>query len=152
MYDFAVFLITAFSLYLFLTACLPFSVSLFRKFIYFVFTCIVVALLSPYGQITAFFGIFILIITLPFFASTPRLLTMCCSLWGYICAVVLSHRRTDFSCFFYGNSGRTLFPGTVYLYPGSLFCSSHISHPFHSKMASSQPIISRFCPDCSSPV
>ena len=43
MYDFAVFLITAFSLYLFLTACLPFSVSLFRKFIYFVFTCIVVA-------------------------------------------------------------------------------------------------------------
>lgn len=91
MYDFAVFLITAFSLYLFLTACLPFSVSLFRKFIYFVFTCIVVALLSPYGQITAFFGIFILIITLPFFASTPKLLTMCCSLWGYICAVVLSY-------------------------------------------------------------
>lgn len=72
------------------TTLLPLSFSFYKKS--FLFFCIFFLLffLSPLGQISSFLFLPI-ICTLIFLLARPRLLSLCCSLWGYLCGVVLNY-------------------------------------------------------------
>lgn len=77
-------------IFIYHTVLLPATFSFYKNS--FLFLCIffLVFFLSPFGQAVSFLFLLTICILI-FLLSRPRLLSLCCSLWGYLCGVVLNY-------------------------------------------------------------
>ncbi len=69
---------------------IPSTIPVYKKGGLFLCIFFLLILLSPFGQITVFLFLPIICILI-FLLARPRLLSLCCSLWGYLCGIVIDY-------------------------------------------------------------
>lgn len=72
------------------TTVIPYSFYITQRTFLFLCIFLLVFLLTPLGQASTF-GALLIICFLITIISRPRLLSLCCSLWGYLCGVIINY-------------------------------------------------------------